>query len=143
MAPQADKDPDIPELYEDHRNWRLIEAIVAGVILLGIIGFLVWYFFFSTTSSNEPTPKAPPISQNQGEKNSGHNNGGTSTVRPGTSGEQKSQPKSQGSTSGNQNAKTKQNLANSGPGETIAIFLGAAAVAGLAYRLNLRRKANS
>lgn len=134
MAPQIDDEPDqdIAELYEG-RNWQLIQRIVAGVILLLIIGFLVWYLFFRNTSSSTPT--VPP-SPSQGQiKNQPA--GGTSNSPSGGSNGQANSGQAQPSPSSTGSG---QNLTNTGPGDVIAIFAGAVAIGTLAYRLKLRRQ---
>lgn len=154
MAPQL-QDPDIPELYQEKRNWRLIELIVASVLLLVIIGFLVWFVFFRDTSSTTPVtaPKNVPAFSDNGtigpsnssstKSNNNKSSNSSASQKKSNSASSSSYSNSTASKSStaanNSSSSSSKNLTDTGPGDVIALFLGASAVGALAYQVKSRR----
>lgn len=164
------QDPSIPPELQPYYNEqeptgskrrRELTTALAGLAGLIVIGLLIWggfALFGGGSTTKQPTTKAPkthqPATSNgrPSEKNSGKNN---QTANNGKNNQSQSSAKTGQQPSqlpGDQSANSQasatapsgkgSSLSNTGPGDTIALFVGVTTLGALTYRLYLRRKAN-
>lgn len=135
------------EINDRSTNWRLVQFIIASVILVLIIIFLVWTLFFngSPTSQqdNEPTmnPGIAGSSIENGNSTNNQGSDGNSSTASGNSFSSGSQSSTSSKNSSPSNTSNNTNmvnsLANTGPGSIVAIFIGAIIVGLIGSRLKL------
>lgn len=159
-------DQDIP------RRISFVRLGLVILVLVGL-GTLIWAIFFRTSPTNQgtvatntpptsqtsktpaPKPKQPSSSQQKSSPSTGTgsspttqnnaDNGSTSpTPNPTPSSSQpSSSPSAPSSSSSAGSASGTQQLANTGPGDTVALFAGVTAVAGFVHFVYTRRRYNS
>ena len=144
---------------------RWITRILAIIILIAAaVLFIRWVWHQTHTSDNKPasstsqsatsgngngpsTQKAPASSSNSGSTTSGGSSSGQQTAttsggQSGTSGNTNSRSaystNSTGSSS--QSAKATGNLSNTGPGQTIGVFVASSLLFAVLYELRLRKE---
>lgn len=113
------------------------------IILFAAVWFVVWAFFFRGNDSKvtKPVTKQPSQSTRQPSTTPPS----TTTVpapsqAPNTNGQTGNQATTPAPSTTTPVAGTPTDLANSGPGDVIAVFIGGSLVGGFAYRTYLRRK---
>ncbi|HVS58425.1 MAG TPA: hypothetical protein VHD60_01650 [Candidatus Saccharimonadales bacterium] len=147
--------PELQPYYEGSAStaqpalWRWGRWVIVVLLVIGI-GLAVYFLGpWNSTDTSKNKPSSPPAASSSGGVNGNSavpppsgSQSGNSTSTPSTNNDNKStQPV--GSAAGQkapQNGSNQQ-LANTGPGDTVAVFAGAIVVGVVVYELYLRRRA--
>lgn len=143
----------MPPEYQTTESQRIsLPRLIVLVVLLVGLGLLTWLVFFHHPNSPTVATNKPPHNAAQS-SGSGHGSSASSTSTPAqSSGQSSSTPSSSGSStpssqpnagssnpSGNSGNQT-SSLTNTGPGDTIALFVGVTVLGMLARLSYIRRR---
>lgn len=121
----------------------MIRTVVAGVVALILVAILIWAIVrhFQKQPDSEGPANLPETSQNDGADNEPTAPSDTT----GDAGQDNSADTSDDAVNGadnetNAEEQAERELADTGPGDTLAIFIGSALLGGLAYQVYVRRQ---
>lgn len=134
----------------------LLRYILAAVLFVILVAFLAWFFFFRGTSDDTTKPAGQATQSIQQKNREDGSTAASNTDNEDANGENAAPGKGSGSTStsgktdasgesstttGNTNSTSSpDNLANTGPGDIMALFVVAVLVSTLGYRWRMLRK---
>lgn len=144
---RSDNKRDFPELYGPSRRARIVRLVIASILLVILIVFLVWLLFFkgSPTAPSDNPSGVTEITNNGSSDGNNTAPGNTNDTSNGSSNTNGSTGFGGTQEQNGSNATSSQNgqLAETGPGDTLAVFVGTVVVASIGFKLFAARKARS
>lgn len=144
--------PELQPYYEQPGGsssvWRRVLLVLAAVVVLAGIGVAVYFLGpWGSSTSQKPSGQQTATNHSKTTVPKPPSNGGSSSPSENSNGLSKPTPPStlpsdQNTPHAQSQGKNGQKIVNTGPGDTIAVFVGTALVSTLGYHLLQRRRAH-